>query len=195
MAASVYTYAGARPWILRCRRLRFLIFQIVLGFAGLRMVVWFETHYLAPLTASIFALPLQAIRGLRIWRVRGRPVGVGLSRVVVLFLVLLAFFGQRDLLLKLPNQPNIGNLFASQLDRKPGKHLIIVRYPPGYDSFSRYEWVYNGADIDNSKVVWAREVPGVSVQPLLDYFRDRQIWVAEPGASPPRLTPQDSTGR
>jgi len=37
-----------------------------------------------------------------------------------------------------------------QLDQTPGKHLVIVNYE-GVHSFHD-EWVYNGADIDGSKV-------------------------------------------
>jgi len=63
---------------------------------------------------------------------------------------------------------------------------VIVRYAPGYP---KTEWVYNGADIDHEKVVWAREIPGQNMQPLLSYFKDRNVWLAEPDASPPRLSP------
>jgi len=37
--------------------------------------------------------------------------------------------------------------------------------------------------------VWAREIPGVSIQPLLDYFRGRRVWLAQPDVTPLQLTP------
>ncbi len=78
-------------------------------------------------------------------------------------------------------------LIEAQLNATPGSHLVIVRYSPGHGNLQ--EWVYNGADIDHSKVVWAREIPGADLKPLLDYFRGRRVWLVEADASPPRLIP------
>ncbi len=51
------------------------------------------------------------------------------------------------------------------------------------------EWVYNAADIDHSKIVWAREIPGADLAGLFDYFHTRQVWLVEPDLPSPRLTP------
>jgi hypothetical protein len=65
-----------------------------------------------------------------------------------------------------------------QLDAVPGEHLVLVRYGDCHDAGEEY--VYNDADIDRARIVWAREVPGQSVAPLLSYFRNRDVWVFEP---------------
>ena len=65
-----------------------------------------------------------------------------------------------------------------QLAALPGQHLVLVRYSKDHNSGEEY--VYNDADIDHAKTVWAREIPGVDVSPLLAYFRNRDVWLFEP---------------
>jgi hypothetical protein len=84
-----------------------------------------------------------------------------------------------------------GNLtraaIAAQLNERPGKQLVIVAYGPSRDP--DFEWVYNAADIDAAKVVWARDMGPDQNLELLDYFRDRQIWtLAIDDVTPPMLT-------
>jgi hypothetical protein len=179
------------PWILRDRRVRSLVVQFGLCFVGWYSLIWFLPHYAAPATAITFALLLQAIRHLRRWEWGGRPVGIGLTRVVVLFALILAPFHQRGgTLPAVPSMPpTIGYRakFASELNAMPGEHLAIVRYGPASNESG--EWVYNSADIDHAKIVWARDIPGIDIHPLLNYFRGRRVWLVEHDAIPPRLTP------
>jgi hypothetical protein len=168
---------------------RFLIVQTGICFIGFLLVPWGEVRYVAPLTATLFVLLVQAIRHLRHWEPGGRPVGVAFSRAVFLLTVLLAPFHPLDEPLERhpPEGIEFRAQFESQLNANPGEHLLIVRYSPEHNSDR--EWVYNAADIDHAKIVWAREIPGVNIHPLLDYFRGRRVWLVEPDAAPPRITP------
>ena len=65
-----------------------------------------------------------------------------------------------------------------QLAALPGRHLVVVRYSKDHNSGEEY--VYNEADIDHAKTVWAREIPGMDLRPLFSYFRNRDVWVYEP---------------
>ena len=75
-----------------------------------------------------------------------------------------------------------------QLEQLPGRHLAIVRYSPGHNPTS-IDWVYNAADIDGAKVVWAREMTPVRDRELIDYFAGRQVWLVKADHTPPEVLP------
>jgi hypothetical protein len=244
----------ALPWILKKPRNWLLLIQVTLSAFGLWVIVYYHAHYAAPLMAALFVLLMQCMAVL--WRLRlfDRPIGVALTRMIVLFSVLIgpiyflqtvvaqpsalfewlhrhpvlplliALVGLSALRLAsmLSGRPAncqwrlLGatfeflliicialqlcelqrNLYADafpfvddvndpfrrpvekQLAAIPGEHLVLVRYSKDHNSGEEY--VYNEADIDHAKIVWARDIPGVDLKPLLTYFRNRDVWLFEP---------------
>ncbi len=188
------------PWVLRDRRVRFLIWSGAVFGLGLSANAWLAPHYMAPFIGAFYVILLQAMRHMRQWRPSGQPVGLALVRTMPTICLVLAAFRlcAAPLNLNIPRFPAMwygseplglprAHALAT-LRCYPGRQLAIVRYSPQHPPFD--DWVYNRADIDKSKVVWARE-PDSHLPPydLLNYFRDRKVWLVEPDATPPRITP------
>jgi len=184
---------------LRDRRVRFLIAAGIFYAAGLSLNAWLFPHYAAPLTCALYAILLQAMRHLRVWRPGRQPVGLALVRIIPIVCLVMA--GIRayagPLQLSIPRWPTmwygtepLGLPRAhvqAELESYPGTQLAIVRYATGHSPFD--DWVYNAADIDRSKVVWAREPETQSSRELLEYFHGRRVWLVEPDSRPPRISP------
>jgi hypothetical protein len=186
-------------------KLRFLVYQFGLCFVGMVAVVWSQPHYAAALTATVILIIVQALRHISHFKFRAQPVGLGLARVLVSFSLIMSFVYVGEAVAN----PFLGSFVApagvwgtqgnrfraNVLDRLrhlPGKHLVVVRYSSGTTPTG--EWVYNEADIDDAKVVWAREIPRVSLSPLLKYFNGRRIWLVEAGTLPPTLSEYGQVG-
>ncbi len=193
---------GMLPWVLRDGRIRFLLVSGAIFAIGLAAETWLIPHYVAPFTAAFYAILLQCLRHLRVWRPGGRPSGLFLVRAIpalCLVLAILCAFAQQ---LHIQRSPDRGSTQAwygtrplglerahvvAELESHPGPQLAIVRYSPQHDSL--IEWVYNAADIDRSKVVWAREMNPADNQNLLNYYNGRTAWLVEPDSKPPRVSP------
>ena len=174
------------PRVLRSRWMRFTLLTCgVLG-VGLLGETWIQPHYAAPITGLIFVLVLQAMRHLRLWRWRGRPMGrfiVWAGTVVYVGLIIMTCAPQR----RMPTY-DWGlhrRSILSRLQEEGGRHLVMVRY--GSQHSPHKEWVYNEANIDNAQVVWAREMDATQNHKLLEYFADRHIWLLEPDVPEPHL--------
>jgi len=181
----------ALPLAFRDSRMRLLVVTLFLGMDGVFAVIWSAPHYAAPLTCVIYALLVQAVRHLRLMKWKARPVGAQLSRVLLMLLVLSTCFNvfrrACDPLWWTCTGDASRVTVMKQLLHTPGKHLIIVRYTDDHNIHD--EWVFNGADIDGAKVLWARELNAEQNAKLFAYFRDRQIWLVEPDTDNTELKP------
>jgi hypothetical protein len=72
---------------------------------------------------------------------------------------------------------------SAALEGKAGKHLVIVAYGNKHNLHT--DWISNKADIDGSKVVWARSLGLEKDRQLEGYFHDRQIWKLRIGFGAP----------
>jgi hypothetical protein len=177
----------ALPWIVRRRRARF--FLIATGFTTLALAAewWAFPHYAAPALAAFYGILLQSFRYLRCVTRHSRWKHAG---SVVLAAVLAAFVAQLAVSFKgavhaYPASSMNPMQHRAELERRlqaeRGKHLVLVRYSDhNREPSIHYEWVYNGADIDNSQIVWARELDDERNRELLEYFRKRKVWLADP---------------
>src|SRR5262249_41756563 len=77
---------------------------------------------------------------------------------------------------------------ACRLAAAPGKQLVFVRYSPLHVF---HEWVYNDADIDAARVVWANDLGPAENEKLRRYYPDRTVWLLQPDARPLSLEPYD----
>ena len=169
-------------FLYRDQRFRFLLLTLLAVLLGYCLVVWPGPHYIAPAAAILFAAMVQSIRHLRTLRIFGRPIGAALSRAILLALVVDIFLLVSQ---RFGDSQGWGGWGLSdradllhELESTPGKHVVLVRYGP--DHSVHEEWVFNAADIDAAKVIWARDLPGERNDQLLRYYPDRTIWLATP---------------
>jgi len=181
------------PWIFRDRRVQPLLWISGFMLAGFLGETWFYPHYAAPATALIYVLLLQCMRHLRVWTLHHRRSGLMMVRLIPL--VCLVMLGLR---FDAPFSAAWtwygawpGNVPRSQiiehLENLPGRQLVIVRYSPQHSTDN--EWVYNSADIESSKIIWARDEDEISNRELLRQYADRTVWVIDPDRSPTTLLP------
>jgi hypothetical protein len=155
---------------------------------------WFHFHYVPVLTVTAVVLMLLRLGS---WRTAPSPAGwswaISFCEILLLVAIILQVcIGQRNL--HPDDYPFVDDLnepFRKPVEQRlagmPGEHFVLVRYSKDHNSGEEY--VYNDADIDHAKTVWAREIPGMDLSPLLSYFRNRDVWVFEPDEDNETVSP------
>lgn len=172
---------------------RELLIITACGFLAVLPIVFFEAHYAAPVTCSLYILLLYCIRRVWLWKRGDQATGKMIIRGVVLACILILALRVTATRLRIsPLWLDNGNLQSAEqierpqvfafLQKQAGRQLVIVRYSENHNPHE--EWVYNRADIDDAKVVWARELDSPSNQRLIEHFKDRQVWLLEPDRIP-----------
>jgi hypothetical protein len=186
----------ALPCVFRDRKMRWPLIIAGTVVAGNVIETWTLVHYLAPAVGLFYLLVVQCMRHLRLCHFRGRPLGQGLARavpVVCLALVVLrvsamAVGAQIEPSREPVAQPRIA--IERQLRRMPGKQLVIVHYSPSH--VPHLDWINNRANIDASKIVWARDMGDDQNRELLLYYKDRTAWLVNADDMSPTLKPCDT---
>jgi hypothetical protein len=143
-------------------------------------------------TVLIILLLAEGWRHLRAWHAQ-TGFGLAMSRTLVpgfaaAFIVLAlglalggagrSAHGLRRVWDTMSVTPTEREIAIRQLESAPGKHLVFVHYGarhPWYD-----EWVFNGADIPHSRIVFARMCTPESDRALANSMADRDVWIANP---------------
>ncbi|MCX5659329.1 MAG: hypothetical protein NTW19_06345 [Planctomycetota bacterium] len=153
---------------------------LVLVCANLAVLSTFS-HYAAPGAALVVAVLVACLRRLWRWRPAG-PVAV----VLILALSVPATFPRYRMY-------GMGYRWTWAMQRReltdallgtPGMHLVVVR---GQIHRPEQTWIANAADIDHSRVVWARELSPEQDAQLLSYFYNRTVWVLDTDVIPLEL--------
>ncbi len=144
------------------------------------------------------------MRHLRVWHPGEKPVGMMMVRLIVVVCVLLAGLRlfARPYFPKVTEWPvaewmgmwygpdrfgTVRESIKTQLESSPGGQLAIVRYSPKHNPLD--EWVYNSANIDDSKLIWAREMDPTSNLDLIRHYNTRKVWLVQPDWCLLRLLP------
>jgi hypothetical protein len=177
---------------------RFLLVTLVFMIFGCLLESFYSPHYSSPATGLMLALTLIAVRRLSNWGF-SKPKGIFFRRAFVIIAALVFILRTSAVPFHIPLGDSVTpgwselpprSFGRASLEKRvqqfPGQQLVIVRYKPIHEPFE--EWVYNDADIDHSKIVWAREMDSAENDRLRSYFSERQAWLLEADEKPPRLT-------
>jgi hypothetical protein len=202
----------ARPWFLVFiatialfdRWVRFSVGTICLVVLGASLVWWCFPHYVAPiypLGIAVLAVTLRRAdvgsRRLQPSR-RAPPVIAAVLAALYLGLPIAqhAIIG-RFVLPKEERQSAVDVIDAplriaatrssikQQLERTPGKHLVFVHYGPGYDI--QNAWVYHGADLADSRIIFAHDIEAAKNALLIADYPGRSVWRLNVGWDENRL--------
>jgi hypothetical protein len=188
--ASLLLCAVFVGFLLRRPGALFLGIALAAFLIGLAVEGWAQIHYFGPVIGVAAGLKLFSLRRLSVIRLGERRVGLAIASALLLC-------GGIDLLrhMDFKSAPAAFPLERAGIERtlaaQPGSHVVLVRYSEDHNPIQ--EWVYNKADIDASKVVWARDMSPQQDQRLFDYFKGRHFWLLTPDTDPLRLAPLEAS--
>jgi hypothetical protein len=147
-------------------------------------------HYIAPATAALIAIVIEGCRYLDGMKIRLAPVLIAAMALLIALRIGLEQAGApytqklnyQSWCCRVQGNQNKGRMTA-ELERMPGNHLVFVKAKT--DPNNLFQWIYNDADIDGSRIVWARDMGAERNAELEKYFAGRKVWMVDPNIEPP----------
>lgn len=193
--------------LLRDYRYAFPAIACVLFALGTNFYAYFFPHYVGALACVFVLIAILGLQRLEQAKLRGWAGGQAAARwlLVLTGAQFLFWYGvqaqpDEDILravvrYQAADAVNFGDpdgriAINKRLAAEPGGQLVFVRY---FSTHGYKEWVHNDADIDKAHVVWALDLGRGENDQLKSYYPDRKVWLMEPDAIPPRLSPYPTT--
>jgi hypothetical protein len=175
--------------------LRLALGVIILFLGAMTLYKYVRAHYLSPAVGVFFVVTMFGLRLLHCLKLGKQRTGRALVACVVALAGVLCFF---DSIITIydrnrntdPTALGFRRQVTARLGSEPGTHLVLIHY--GADHKAGEEIVYNGPDIDTQKIVWAFDFGPEADRPLLDYYRNRKLWLMQPDGPRPTLEPYSS---
>jgi len=178
------------------RRRKMLFAGLAGAFAAILLEGAASPHYLAPAAAVLIAILVECCRHLQAARIRILPL---LPAAMALVLALRTGAEQARLpytqrlnfqtwCCRVEGNRNKPRILAA-LAQTPGNHLAFVRAKTDINNL--FQWIYNSADIDGSRFVWARDLGDAENAQLAESMAGRKVWMVDPNVEPATLTAYD----
>jgi hypothetical protein len=176
LAFAAYLLAYRSPhWL-------WVLFTLTLFALGTNFFPAFQYHYIAAVTCLFVLVSVTGLQRIAQWP-GGRE-----AAALLFFLCVIDFgFLYSRSMASNPGKAERRTLVSQTLEKTPGQLLVFVRYSPQH--IFQDEWVYNDADIDGSRIVWARDRGPIDNEELRRYYPKRAAWLLDPDVQPPRLIP------
>jgi hypothetical protein len=193
LAIVAFCFAAAREsryaWVL----LTLLIFAL-----GINFFPAFQLHYLGAATCLFVLMSVVGLEQISRWSPEASRLILFLCLIHFMFWYGMHLFEDEQIapaMIKYETWDSINHrnperrIFVNnKLADIPGKLLVFVRYSPRH--IFQDEWVYNEASIDESRIIWARDLGPQENEKLRALYPDREILLLEPDVRPlPQLGP------
>jgi hypothetical protein len=169
------------------RRVRFALACSAFFLVALCIESFTAPHYAAPFVACGIFLWTRGLQ--TIWEWRG---GLRTLRLAVVLLVALGTALHGVKAVKHARHRASYDLYRradiiESLEKREGDHLVLVRYGEYHNP--HIEWVQNEADIEGSRVAWAREMNPELGAALVQGFPERTPWLLHADRTPRVVVP------
>jgi hypothetical protein len=167
------------PWTLRSRPMRLIGGAALLITVGTLAVSYYQTHYHAPAAPLMILLAAGTLRRISLLRVGPRRGGLALA--VLLLVATIANAGRMWWAESHAPERLMTHWAAARaeveedLPADTDGHVVFVRYGPKHSP--HLEVVFNAADVDSQRVVWARDLGPVQNAVVLRYYSKRTPWL------------------
>jgi len=183
-----------------------IVLTLAIFALGSNLFPYFYPHYVAAVTCLLVLVAVTGLEKLNGLRIHDRRPGPALAALILLLCAahFVFWYGMHalagDETLSATSRyeawdfinygdPERRIAINKQLSQAKGEQLVFVRYSPRHGF---HQWIHNAADIDASRIVWARDLGSSQNEKLLERYSARKAWLLEPDAWQPRLVPYQS---